>query len=185
MNKVSINLLPREILLERAHSSKFTLINNISIAVLVLVILLTSAVLLLKISQNKGVENINSQVKTAEGNVIALRSKEETLFALKNRLNSIQALIGGRDENVTGIFNSIITLIPPDVDLYEVTVDKNGTMTASFVSRSLPAIESLFRNLSDKEKNSNLVTKVDLDGISLGRDSTYRFALKISSTKQK
>lgn len=182
MNKISINLLPDEILLERAHSSKFALINNISISILIIVILITAAMLFFKISQNKEMEKMNNQVKTAEDKVVAERSKEETVFALKNRLNSIQTLMSG-NESVTSTFNLIVSLIPPEVDLYEAMIDKNGMMTASFNSKSLPAINSFFNNLSSKEKNSNLISKVDLDGISLGKQSTYRFALKISSIK--
>lgn len=184
MNKVSINLLPGEILLERTHSSKLVLINKISISVLIIVILITAAMLLLKISQNKEIERINNQVKTAEDKVVAQRSKEETVVALKNRLNFIQTLMGS-DESVTSMFNLSSSLIPPEINLYEAMIDKNGTMTASFTSKSLSAINSFFNNLGSKEKNSNLISKVDLDGISLGKDSTYRFALRISSIKKK
>jgi hypothetical protein len=77
----------------------------------------------------------------------------------------------------------IIYLTPADVVLYDASVDKNGTVTASFSSKSLSSIETLISNLSSQEKNSNLISKVDLDGISLGKDSIYRFALKVFNSK--
>lgn len=182
MNKISINLLPKEVLLQRAHSSKFALVNKISIGMLVTVILITTGVMLIKISQNREIEQINNEVKLAEDNVIAQKSKEETLLALKNRLSSIQTLLGS-DEKVKAMFNLIVFLIPPEIDLHDATVDKNGTIIASFNSKSLSAIDALFSSLSNKETNLNLVSSVDLDGISMGKGSTYRFALKIASIK--
>lgn len=164
------------------QSHKSALVIRISIAVLIFVISITAVSLFLKVSQNKEIEDTNNQVQTAENNLAAQRNKEEVLLALKNRLNLIKSLSGG-DEKVKSMLSLIIYLTPPDVDLYDASVDKNGTIAASFSSKSLTGVDTLFSNLSSKEKNSNLISKVDLDGISLGKDLTYRFALKISSVK--
>lgn len=164
------------------QSHKSVLVIRISIAVLIFVISITAVSLFLKVSQNKEIEDTNSQVQTAENNLVAQRNKEEVLLALKNRLNLIKSLSGG-DEKVKSMLSLIIYLTPPNVDLYDASVDKNGTIVASFSSKSLTGVDTLFSNLSSKEKNSNLISKVDLDGISLGKDLTYRFALKISSMK--
>ncbi len=182
MSKISINLLPHEVLLERLQSSKTILINRISIGVLIIVIIVTAIILILKISQNREVEQVNNQTKVAEDKVIAEKSKEETVYALKNRLNSIQSLFNS-DKKVKDMFNLVVFLTPPKVILYDFAVDKNGTVVASFRSNSLSAISTLFDDLGNKEKNSNLISKIDLDGISLGKESTYRFSLRISSVK--
>lgn len=169
-------------MLERIQSSKFALIVKISVFVLTFVILITSLVIFLKISQNKEVNDVNVKIKTAEDSVSSFKSVEETLFALKNRLNAIQTL-RNEDEKVKSMLSLIIFLIPPEVTIYDASVDKNGTINASFSSKSLSGVQSFFSNLSSKEKNSNLISKVDLDGISLGKDYTYRFALKIYAVK--
>lgn len=169
-------------MLERLQSHKSALVIRISIAVLIFVISITVVSLFLKVSQNKEIEDTNNQTQTAENNLVAERNKEEALFALKNRLNLIKSLSGG-DEKVKSMLSLIIYLTPPEVDLYDASVDKNGTIAASFSSKSLSAIDNLFTNLSSKEKNSNLISEVDLEGISLSKDLTYRFALKIFSVK--
>lgn len=174
--------MPREVLIERIQSSKFTLIVRVSVATLIVVLCISAATLFLKISQNQEIEKANNSIKTAENNVVALKNREETLFALKNRLNTIQALKDS-DEKVKSMLNLIIFLTPPEVAFNDASVDKNGTIIASFNTKSLSAVEIFLSNLSNKEKNSNLVSKVDLDGISLGKNYIYRFALKIYSAK--
>lgn len=181
-NKITINLLPHEVLLERVQGSKTKFINKISIVVLILFIAITGAVVMFRIAQNTEVAEVNKQVAEAEKNLTAEKSKEETVAALKNRLTSIQALLGS-DEKIKSMFNLILFLTPPEVTMSDVAVDKNGVITASFSSQSLAAIENFFASLSNKEKNSNLVSKVDLDGISLGKELAYRFSLKIFNTK--
>lgn len=181
-NKISINLLPHEVLIERIQSHKTNFVNKISIGVLVVVIFVTAIVATFRLLQNNEITRINSQISVAEQNLVAERSKEETINALKNRLSSIQKLLGS-DEKIKAMFNLIAFLTPPEITMSDTTVDKNGTVTASFSSKSLVSIESFFTNLGSKEKNSSLVSKVDLDGISLGKDSMYHFALKVFNDK--
>lgn len=179
MNKISINLLPQTVLQERIQSSKLSLVNKISIGVLVLVCFLTIGVLLLRVNQNRENDQITNQTKAAEDKVTSFSSKETTIFALKNRLDAISSKIG-TDEKVKSMFNLIAYLTPSGVTLYDATVDKNGSVTASFTSSSLSGIDKLFSSLSNKETNLNLISKVDLNGISLGKDATYRFSLRIA-----
>ncbi|MDD2823297.1 MAG: hypothetical protein PHQ59_04445 [Candidatus Daviesbacteria bacterium] len=182
MNKISINLLPQTVLLERIQSSKLSLVNKLSIGVLVLVIILTVGVLLLRINQNRESSKMMDEVKVAEDKVLSFRNKEVAVYALKNRLDAISSKLG-TDEKVKTMFNLIVYLTPPEVTLTDVSVDKNGSITASFNSKSLAGIDKLFLGLSNKETNMNLVSKVDLAGISLGKESTYRFSLRIAAVK--
>lgn len=178
MNKISINLLPQAVLQERIQSTKFSLVNKISIGILIAIILLTATILLLRINQNQESNQVNNEVKIAEDKIISLHDKEAVVFALKNRLDAISSKLGS-DEKVKSMFNLIVYLTPPDVVLYDATVDKKGTITASFTSSSLTSINKLFSTLSNKETNFNLISSIDLSGISLGKDSIFRFSLRI------
>lgn len=179
MNKISINLLPQTVLLERIQSSKLSLVNKISIGVLVLVAFLTIGVLLLRVNQNRENEQITSQVKDAENKVSSYSSKEAEAFALKNRLDVILQKMG-TDEKIKAMFNMLVSVIPPEVILSDAIVDKNGVITATFTSVNVSGLDKLFASLTNKESNLGLVSKVDLNGISLGKDSSYRFSLKIA-----
>lgn len=176
---IAINLLPPEILLERRHSSKLYLLNNISIGVLVVLIFLTSATLAIKFSQNSELKKAEQDLAYAEGKVSALKGREDQTLALKQRLSSIESLTGG-DAKMKKIFNLVVYLIPPDMQVSTVTVDKNGNMSIALSGFSVASLETLISNLSDKDKNADLIARVDLEGISIGRDSTYRFSMKIA-----
>jgi len=178
MNKISINLLPREVLLERIQSTKLSLVNKLSIGVLVIVIFLTVGVLILRVNQNNKNKEVMEQKKVAENKVSSLSSRESAIYALKNRLDTISEKLG-TDEKVKTMFNLIVYLTPPDVTLTDVAVDKNGSITAAFTSASLAGIDKLFSSLSSKDTNLDLISKLDLSGVSLGKDSTYRFSLRI------
>ncbi|MFA5933327.1 MAG: hypothetical protein WCV81_03655 [Microgenomates group bacterium] len=178
MNKISINLLPQTVLLERIQSSKLSLVNKLSVGVLVAIILVTSGVFILRINQNQQNSQVAEKVKEAEAKVKTFSTKESEAFALKNRMDSISSKIGS-DDKVKQMFNLIVYLTPADVNLYDASIDKNGVVTASFTSTSLASIDKLFTSLSNTETNFKLVKSVDLNGISLGKDSTYRFSLRV------
>jgi Tfp pilus assembly protein PilN len=182
--KISINLLPQEVLLQRVQNSKLVFINKVSIAVLVFVIILTGGVFALKISQNNLFTATNQKLSEAENQVGSMKQKEEQLYILKKRLASIEALLG-TDEKIKTMFNLLLFTIPQGVIVNEITLDKNSNMAVSLSSSSLASIQALFNNLSNKEKIGSLISKVDLDGISLGKDNTYRFSIKIIASKDK
>lgn len=177
-NHLMINLLPSEVILSRKQRSKFALISKISVIVLITLVFLTSTTLALRFSQTFDLKKAEQGLVMAEGKVVTLKDKESQVIALKKRLESIAAILGG-DAKRKAIFNMVIFLIPPDIQVLEVNVDKNGNMNLSLSSSSLLSIQTLVDDLGDSEKNSNLVSKIDLDGLSLGRDSVYRFLLKI------
>lgn len=174
-----INLLPPEVILGRKQHFKFAFISKISIIVLVALVFLTSTTLALRFSQTFELKKAEQGLVLAEGKVSSQKDKEGQKVTLKKRLDSIEAILGG-DSKRKAIFNMIIFLIPPDIQVLEVDVNKNGNMNLSLSSFSLSAIQTLFDDLGNKEKNSDLISKVDIEGISLGRDSIYRFSLNVT-----
>lgn len=180
--KLSVNLLPQEILLERVQSSKLSLINKLSVVFLMILIFLTSATLGLRFTQNLELKSTKDNLVRAEGRIADSQNKEMALLTLKQRLASIQGLMGG-DTKIKNIFNLVIFLTPADIQVTEATVDKSGAMSLSMSTANLFSLESLVASLGDKEKSSGLIAKVDMDGLSLGRDGLFRFALKIIPAK--
>lgn len=179
MGGILINLLPKEIILQKEKNSKLVFINRLSIGMLVALVFFTSTTGALRILQNSELEEAKKGLAYATERVSGLKSKEEKMFILKERLGLITTLIEG-DVKRKEIFNLVVYLTPPEMQISEALVDRNGQLTATFSSPSLSAVQTLIGNLSDKEKNSGLVSKVSLEGLSLGKDSTYRFTLKVS-----
>lgn len=176
--KMTINLLPPEVMLQRKQGFKLTLANQISIAALVILIFFTSATLALRFFQNSELKAAKEELTSAEGKVNSLQSREVQIVLLKQRLASIENLTGS-DLKRKAIFNLVIYLTPPNIQIIDVSVDKNGNMSLSLASSSLPSIETLFASLGDNEKNSDLISKVGLEGFSLSKDMAYRFNLSI------
>ncbi|MDO8638688.1 MAG: hypothetical protein Q7R43_03870 [Candidatus Daviesbacteria bacterium] len=181
-NRLMINLLPSEVILSRKQYSKFSMVSKISAAALIILVFFTSTTLALRFSQTFEQKKVEEGLVMAESKVSDLKGKEGQVIALKQRLDSISSILGN-DTKRKAIFNMVVFLIPPDMQVLEVNVDKSGNMSVTLSSASLSSIQTLFDNLGNKEKNSDLISKVDLDGISLGRDSVYRFSLKITPKK--
>lgn len=177
---ISVNLLPSDILLRRSQYFKLSMINKISVGVLVVLIFFTSAAIAMTISQKAELKSSQENLARAEEIVTSLRGTEGELLALKNRLNSIDAL-RGQDEKRKAIFNLIVYLVPSSIQVSDISVDSKGQVALTMRSSSLQSIQELFDNLGNQEKNSNLVSQVDLNGFAMGKDSVYRFSLKIIS----
>lgn len=177
-NNISVNLLPQEIIMQRKQGSKIALINKLSIGTLVILVFSTSATLALRVSQNFQLTREQTNVAYAEEKVTSLSQTEQDLLLLKQRLGDIKAILGG-DTKRTATFNTVVYLTPPSVQISSVAVDKSGNMVMTLSSNSLTAVETLISNLSDTEKNAGLISRADLDSLSLGRDALYRFSLKV------
>lgn len=175
---ILVNLLPTEELQKRKHSVRLALINKISIGILAALIFFTSAAFALRLSQNFELQNAQIGLARAEAQVTNLKGKEEQAFILKERLAAISNLLGG-DSKRKAIFNLVVFLTPTDILISEASVDRGGNMNLSLKSPTISSIETLISNLGNKEKNADLIAKVSLEGLSLGKDSIYHFSLKI------
>ena len=178
ITKISVNLLPQEILLQKGQRSKLLLINKISIFTLVVLVFFTSATLALRLIQGSALQKSQQSLVYAQDRVTSLKDKEQQIFLLKDRLDSIQSL-SDLDVKRREIFNLVVFLTPPDIHILEISVDKDGNMNISLVSPSLSSIGTLVSNLGNQEKNSNLISRVELQGLSIGKDFVYRFSLRI------
>lgn len=177
-NNLSVNLLPSEVILERLHGAKITLIRNISIACLVLLIFLTSAAFTLRLSQKQKLEKSSQSLVYAEGKVSSLQDQEKNSLILAQRLAEIDKLYN-LDSKQKELFSMIVKIMPVEIAPSQILVDKSG-ITAQLASHSLSAIDDFFTSLSEQLSKGKL-KKVDLDGISYGKDGNFRFSLRIYS----
>lgn len=182
MSQLKINLLPRDILLARQLGSKARLINKLSIGLLVILICLTSATLGIRFVQNLDLKKANTNLTSAQNLVESQGIVEAQAALVKQQLDSIES-ISGQDANRKAIFNLLVALMPADVQISEASVDKESNMTLTLSSPSLSSLQDLFSGLSDPEKNAGLISKVDLQGLSVDRDGAYRFGLRITGKR--
>ncbi|MBI4037369.1 hypothetical protein HY385_03020 [Candidatus Daviesbacteria bacterium] len=175
----AINLLPKDVIARNKYGVKLPLVTRISIGLLIALVFFASAALALKIVQNIQLKGARNNLALAESKVGALKNKEESVVALKQRLASIKNL-SSLDAKRKAIFNLVVYLTPSDIRISDVTVDRNGNMTVLLTSPTLASVETLVSNLGNKEKNAGFISKVDLDNLTLGSGSTYQLSLKIT-----
>lgn len=178
MGKLAINLLPQEIILLQRQGAKIALINKISITSLLLLLLLMVGIFAVRLSQNNKLSQLNIRLNQESEEIGAFKEKESQLTILKSRLESIQEL--SATSKKTAAFNTILKLIPTDAKITLIAVEKSGTITILANATSIDSFDSLALALADKEKNSNLVNKLDLENFSIGKDGVIRFGLKVS-----
>ncbi len=172
-----INLLPPEIILFRKQSTRISFINKASIVVLLILIFLTSTTVVLRVLQNKNLQEVDNQIVFAQSKINSLKDREGYAIALKSRVSSIASI--GENSKQTAIFNLVTSLAPVEVDTQSISVERNGLMVFSANSPSLSALQSFLTNLSSKEKNSDLISTVALESMSKGRDNIYRVSFRI------
>lgn len=176
--KISINLLPPEVIFQRKQSSKLSLVSKMSIAMLVVLIFFTSATFALRISQRSQLQEAQQGLVSAQEKVSRLQGKGAQVAALKQRLSSIQTLMGSPSKTQK-VFNVIAPLLPADINASELAIDEKGNIDMLASSPSIVSINNLISDLSNKDKTSNLISRIDLTSLSAGKDSVYRFGLKM------
>lgn len=178
MSNISINLLPKEILLQRQQSTKLNFLIKLSTGLLILLIFLASATLAMRIAQNLEFKKASDSVAYAQERETNLQSREAQLAFLKERLSLIDQF-SQKDKKIKEVFNLVVNLIPQDIQISELSVDKSGNMVILLSTNNLLSLEKMIEDLGNKEKNSNLIKKMSMEGLTRGKDGVYRFSLKI------
>lgn len=174
---ISINLLPPETLLFIRQSRRLKLISAISMTFFISLIFFTTLTLVLRILQNTKLKQVSGNLQQAQAKISELKDKESYAVVLKTRLSSIEKLTA--DSKIVSVFNLISALVPADTALSSFGIDKNGNIKLSASSPSSESLEAFVSNLSSKEKNSGLISKIDLDTLALGKDGSIKYGLKI------
>lgn len=180
MAKISINLLPPEILAEQIKGSKFYKIQLIGIAVILLLIFLSSLTVALRILQSHNISEVQAKVDAAQQQISGLRSTEASLLLLKNRLAIIDQYLGVPSKQ-SSIYTLLDKLISSSVAINSMTIDKTGDAVLLVSAPNSDNLESLVESLTIKESNEDKISQVSIDSLNRGRDGLYRVSLKIKA----
>lgn len=180
--KISINLLPVEFTHAEVKRAKFLRIQAIGVAIVLLMIFLSSLSLALRILQSHNLQQIQSQLNQSEGRVLDLKDRQGQLLLLKNRLAVINQYLGTPSKQ-TSIFKLLDKLLPQSLLVSSFSVDKSGDASLSAVAPDTASLESLITNLTSKESSEGKISQVAIESLNLGRDGFYRLSLKIKSNE--
>lgn len=181
MANIAINLLPVEFTESEIKRAKFYKVQAVGIAVILAMVFLSSLSVALRILQSQNMKGIQNQVSASEQKIQQLKSKQVSLLILKNRLTTIDKYLSFPSKQ-TENFKLLDRLIPASISISSVNVDKSGSITILGLVPDSTVLGNLIDNLTDKEKNGNLIKQVSIDTLSRGRDSLYRVSLTIKSS---
>lgn len=179
MTEIRVNLLPKEVVEKQRQSRGVTLLNRLSIGVLLVVAFFASITLSVRFLQSLNLKNASENLALAQSKVDQLNERESRLGLIKEYLKSYNSLATA-DEKKRAVFSLVAFLAPSDVQFSDITIGRDGSTLISASTTTLGSIDKLLSDLTDKTKNADLIAKVDVDGLSLGKDFVYRFSLKIT-----
>lgn len=181
MAKISINLLPPEIMAQETKKAKFYRIQFAGIIIILIMFFLTSLVMALRILQSRNINGIQTTLAEEEQKVTALKATQASLFLLKDRLNIIGTYFGTSSKQ-SSLYALLNRLIPASVTISAIAIDKAGEVTLFATIPDSVVLDTLITNLTEKEINEGKITEVSVDSLSRGRDGYYRISFKLISS---
>lgn len=166
MEKININLLPEEFLIEKKLGVKRSLFLRISIIVFVTALILTSSILLLRLTQSQKLQGLESSLEGKKTNITGLKENESAVFILKNRLDKITKISAKESVPVQG-YNLISSLLPSGANMLSFSMVKDNAISVTIDTTDTSVLDKLFNNLLDPNVNKGAITAVKLESIRL------------------
>src|SRR3989338_7623859 len=94
MAKISINLLPTEIITKELKKANFYRIQLAGIVVILIMVFLASLTVALRILQSRSITEVQAKISETEQQVSDLKDTQAALFLLKDRLTVIDKYLG-------------------------------------------------------------------------------------------
>ncbi|MBU0999849.1 hypothetical protein KKE78_00435 [Patescibacteria group bacterium] len=178
MARISINLLPPEIMVQEIKKAKFYRIQFIGIVIVLIMIFLSSLTLALRILQNQSIAAVQATLAQEEQKISKLKGTQASLYLLKNRLSEIDQYFGKSSQQAS-MYKLIDKLIPTSVLINAITIDKSGGAVLLATAPDSLSLDRLLNNLITKETNEDRISQVSVETLSRSRDGFYRVSLKI------
>ncbi|MCR4305958.1 MAG: hypothetical protein NUV73_02655 [Candidatus Daviesbacteria bacterium] len=178
MAKISINLLPPEIIAREIKKTKFYKIQAIGIAVILVMIFLASLTMALRILQSRNITEVQAKLGQTEQKVSNLKSTQASLFLLKNRLVVIDKYLGVPSKQAA-IYKLIDSLIPPTVVINAININKTDEVVLLALVPDAVSLDTFVNNLTGTEENEGTISKVSVESLNRGKDGFYRVSFKI------
>lgn len=178
MNTININLLPKAVVDQQKRGSGVRFLNKATVVILVVMAFFAAITLSVRLLQRFNLQTANQNLVLAESKLGGLNEREQQLALLKEYLSSYQTL-SSSDEKKKAVFSLVAFLAPADVQFTDISISRDGNTVIGASTTSLASIDKLLSDLTNREKNADLIAKVDVEGLSLGKDFIYRFGLKI------
>jgi Tfp pilus assembly protein PilN len=182
MDKIKINLLPPEIKEKAKKEAKQSLINKISIALLGVLILITSSILAVVIFQGATVNLLNTEIENEKSRIQSQKDTEAIVFLLKNRIDTINQFTNKRYKQ-REVFDLITSLFPQGVALKTVLIDKTTKVVVVGQTDNTFSLQAFFDNLTDPQTNEGKIANVTVESLNNNQPGKINFELSVNLDK--
>ena len=176
--KISINLLPPELITKELKKANFYKIQFAGIVVILVMVFLASLTVVLRILQSRSIKTVQARVTQAQQRISDLKDTQVALLLLKSRLGVIVNYLGV-SSNQTIMYRLIGNLVPAGVTINSIGVGKTGEVTLTALAPDTPSLDDLINKLTVSESNEERISLVAVDSLNRGRDGLYRVSLTI------
>lgn len=180
MTRISINLLPPEVLAKEQKEARFYKIQAIGIVIILIMIFLTSLTLALGILQSRNISVAQANIAGTEQKISSLKDTEASLFLLKNRLTTINEYLGVPSKQ-SSAYRLIDRLVPPQIAVNTISIGSTGEISLMALVPDGVSLDALMTNLTTKEQNEDKISQVSIENLSRGKDGFYRISLRIKT----
>lgn len=176
--QISINLLPFEFTQAEHKRTKFYKVQALGVAVILMMVFLSSLSVALRILQSQNIKGVQSRVSAEEQKIEGLKDRQASLLLIKNRLAVIDQFLGNPSKQAD-MFLLLDKLIPATASINSTTINKNGEVSMLMLIPDTQILDNITDNLLDLENNKGQIRQISIESISRGRDGVYRISLKI------
>ncbi len=176
--KISIDLLPIEFKADEIKKAKFYKIQILGVAVILLIIFLSSLTVALKILQTQNISQAEAKLDKIQQQVGGLKDTQSSLVILKDRLTAINQYLGVPSRQVQ-VYKLIYQLLPASVSVNSISIDKVGEVLVLATVSDASVIDQIINNMLSAEISEGKISQVKVETLSRGRDGIYRLSLKV------
>lgn len=178
MAKISINLLPPEIITKELKKANFYKIQFAGIMVILTMVFLSSLTVALRILQSRTITEVQAKISQTQQRVSDLKDTQAVLFLLKNRLTIIDKYLGV-PSNQAMMYQLVDKLIPAGVTINTVNVTERSEVSILALVTDSSSLDNLINKLTTEEDNEGKIRQVGVESLNRGRDGIYRISLTI------
>lgn len=173
---ISINLLPEEFRSQEIKREKFYKIQALGIIAILTTAFFASLTVALRVLQNQNISLIQASVSSEETRIDGHKTKQASLFFLKDRLSKISKYLD-KSSRQNETFQSISALIPPQIVISSLAVDKSGSALIVASGPNIGALDDFFTSLAGGKDSK--FAKISIESLSRGRDNIFRVSFKL------
>ncbi len=178
MAKISINLLPTEIITKELKKANFYRIQLAGIIVILIMVFLASLTVALRILQSRSITEVQAKISETEQQVSDLKDTQAALILLKDRITVIDKYLGV-SSNQSLMYKLIDKLIPPDVIINGISINKTGEVTLVVLVPDASSLDNLIESFTNRDSNEEKISLIGIESLNRGRDGFYRGSLTI------